>query len=86
MKKYYVLIFILIIVAKIFSSSLGTKLDSMSPTIQGLAMLAFIIPLCLLLYFIGKDKKIKNGFRIMAKIGIAFFIFCYIAGLLAEFF
>ncbi len=43
-----------------------------------------ILTTCLLLYLIGKDKKIKNGFRIVAKIGMIFLIFCYIAGLVAE--
>lgn len=85
MRRYYVLIFLIIFVAVIFSSSFGTKLEALSPIIQGLAMLAFIIPTCLLLHLIGKDKRIKNGLRIVAKIGIVFLIFCYIGGLLAEF-
>ncbi len=85
MKKYCVLIFVIIVVVAIFSSSLGTKLESLPPSIQGLAMLAFIIPTCLLLYVIGKDGKIKKGFRLVAKIGIVFLILCYIGGLLAEF-
>lgn len=85
MKKYYVLIFVIIVVVNIFSSSLGTKIESMPLTIQALAMLAFIIPTCLLLYLIGKDGKIKKGFRIAAKIGIVFLIFCYMGGFLSEF-
>ena len=83
-KKYYLLVFVIIVVGSIFSSSFGAKLESLSPIIQGMAMLAFIIPACVLLYLIGMDKKIKNGFRIAAKIGIAFLIFCYIGGLVAE--
>lgn len=85
MKKYYVLILVIIVVVAIFSSALGTKIESLSPTIQGLAMLAFIVPVCLLLYLIGKDKNIKSGFRIVSRIGIVFILLCYIGGLIAEF-
>lgn len=84
MKKYYVLISIIISVVAIFSSNIGAKLESQPPYIQGLAMLAFIVPTCLLLFFIGRDEKIKNGFRIVAKIGIVFLILCYIGGLFVE--
>jgi len=85
MKRYYILALITIAVIKIFSSSLGEKIGSLSLVVRGVAMLAFIIPVCLLLYFISKDEKIKKGFRTTAKIGMAFTFFCYIAGLLAEF-
>lgn len=84
MKKYYILV-VLIIVVAIFSSSLGAKIDSLSPIIQGFSMLAFVVPTCLLLYLIGKDKKIRKGFRLAAKIGIAFVILCYLCGFWAEF-
>lgn len=85
-KKYYcILIFIIIVVAIIFSSSFGTKMESLPPAIQGLAMLAFILPTCLLLYLISKDNKIKKGYKKAAKFGIIFLIFCFIAGVLAEF-
>ena len=84
-KKYYLLIFVIIVVATMFSSNLGIKLESLPPTIQGLSMLAFVIPTSLLLYLISKDRKIKNGFRTLAKIGLAFLIFCYVGGLVAEF-
>ena len=85
MKKYYLLFLVILVVVVIFSSSLGTKLESLSSAFRGFAMLAFVIPVCLLLYLIGKDEKIKNGFRIAAKIGIAFLIICYIGGWVAEF-
>ncbi len=85
MKKYYSLIFVIIVVTIIFSSSLGTKLESLSTTVRGVAMLAFIVPTCSLLYLVSKDKKIKRGFRIAAKTGFIFLIICYIGGLIAEF-
>ena len=84
-KHYYILIFIIITVVAIFSSSLGTRVESLPPIIQGLIILAFILPTCLLLYFISKDRKIKNSVRNVAKFGIFFLLFCFIAGLLAEF-
>lgn len=83
-KKYYVLISMIISVVAIFSSNIGAKLESQPPYIQGLAMLTFLVPTCLLLFFIGNDGKIKNGFRIVAKIGIVFLILCYIGGMLTE--
>lgn len=84
-KKYYVLIFVIVVVVGMFSSELGTKIEAQSPTIQGLAMLAFIVPICLLLHIIGKDENIKSTFRIAAKIGVVFILLCYIGGLIAEF-
>ncbi len=86
MKKYYcILIFIIMAVIAVFSSSFGAKINSLPPAIQGLAMLAFILPTCLLLYLISKDNKIKKGYKKAAKFGIVFLIFCFIAGVLAEF-
>lgn len=83
-KHYYILVFVIVVVVAMFSSDLGTTLETLSPIAQGLAMLAFVIPTCLLLFFISIDKKIKNHIRIVAKFGIVFLFFCYVAGLLAE--
>ena len=85
MKRYCVLIFVIIVVVAIFSSDFGTKIESLSIIAQVLSMLAFIIPTCLLLYLVGKDPKINNKFRIVAKIGNIFLILCYTGGLLTEF-
>lgn len=84
MKRYYILGLITIVVVKIFSSSLGEKIGSQSLAVRGTALLAFIVPVCLLLFFVSKDERIKKGFRTAAKIGMIFLVFCFIAGLLAE--
>ena len=60
-KKYYrILIFIIIAVVAIFSSSIGTKIETLSPAIQCLAMLAFVFPTCLLLDLISRKKTYKK--------------------------
>lgn len=83
-KYYYILIFSIIAVLGVFSSPIGAKLDSLSSIVQVVVMLAFVVPICLLLYLIGRDERIKKGFRIFAKIGTIFLIICYIGGALAE--
>lgn len=85
MKKYYKLLFCwLVVVAIVFSSNVGIYLESLSPVAQGFAMLFFLIPMCLSLYLISKDETKKSWVRKTAKITIAFFVFCYVAGFLAE--
>ena len=86
MKKYYIVICIIILVVAVFSSDVGAMINTLSPLFQGLIMLAFVVPTEILLYFISKEEKIKSGFKTAAKIGMVFLAICYVGGFLAELF
>ena len=83
-RRYRTLIFLIVAVFIVFSTCLGDKLEASPPIVQGLAMSAFLIPACLLLYFISKDNNINQIIRNIAKFGIIFMIVCFAGGLMVE--
>lgn len=60
-------------------------MDKMNIHVRGwiknaIGALVFLVPLFLLLYFLGKDKDIKKKYRIISKILFYFLIVCYLVG------
>ena len=84
-KVYYILISAIIAVVALYSTEVGTKLNTCSPSIKTVAVAVVVILLCILLFLISRDKNINRVVRILSVIGIAFFVVCFIGGLIAEF-
>ena len=54
------------------------KVEIHSDLGQAIGALVFSIPFWVLLYLLGKEEQISRHYRVFAKIGMKFWILCYV--------